>query len=254
MKNKNELRFEPLPKPTIENLKIVRVDTSEFSEPEKAEAIINSLSLNIGDTIIENGDEFTINPRMVLEGTSPQEYKHLVDSLKVLLTKKEIVAMTKAIKSKAYDENLYHKIDSRLQKVKGKTEKEKNAIAYLKSQIHGISNSLYHLLSKGTDSYLVCFRCAWNDKPIPDQRTWNEKNAGEYRVLTGSEADSACEDYLDEDMWREAVSAENTTESYDDWKDTVINFDGRGQTLSSYDGSEEEQEVNGTTYYIYRTN
>lgn len=31
-------------------------------------------------------------------------------------------------------------------------------------------------------------------------------------------------------------------------------LDGRGHNLSGYDGSENEEEVNGETYYIYRTN
>ena len=34
----------------------------------------------------------------------------------------------------------------------------------------------------------------------------------------------------------------------------VINSDGRGHTISSYDGSEDEVEYEGTTYYIYRMN
>ena len=34
----------------------------------------------------------------------------------------------------------------------------------------------------------------------------------------------------------------------------VINSDGRGHTIASYDGSEDEVEYEGTTYYIYRMN
>ena len=34
----------------------------------------------------------------------------------------------------------------------------------------------------------------------------------------------------------------------------VIRSDGRGHTISSYDGSEDEVEYEGTTYYIYRMN
>jgi hypothetical protein len=36
--------------------------------------------------------------------------------------------------------------------------------------------------------------------------------------------------------------------------DDVINIDGRGNGLASYDGVENEIEYNGTTYYIYRIN
>ena len=34
----------------------------------------------------------------------------------------------------------------------------------------------------------------------------------------------------------------------------VINSDGRGHTIASYDGNEDEVEYEGTTYYIYRMN
>jgi hypothetical protein len=36
--------------------------------------------------------------------------------------------------------------------------------------------------------------------------------------------------------------------------ETAIEVDGRGHSLSSYDGEENEEQVNGVTYYIYRTN
>jgi len=31
-------------------------------------------------------------------------------------------------------------------------------------------------------------------------------------------------------------------------------IDGRAHSLSRYDGNEDDQEINGVTYYIYRTN
>jgi hypothetical protein len=34
----------------------------------------------------------------------------------------------------------------------------------------------------------------------------------------------------------------------------AISADGRGHFLSSYDGDENEETVNGQTFYIYRTN
>ncbi len=36
--------------------------------------------------------------------------------------------------------------------------------------------------------------------------------------------------------------------------DAAVSADGRGHFLNGYDGSEEEEDVNGSTYYIYRTN
>jgi hypothetical protein len=56
------------------------------------------------------------------------------------------------------------------------------------------------------------------------------------------------------DMWVEAVKDNRTDESWEDWKESVVQNDGRGSIISGYDGREEEETINGTTYYIYRTN
>lgn len=40
----------------------------------------------------------------------------------------------------------------------------------------------------------------------------------------------------------------------DAFVEAAIRADGRGHFLSSYDGAEQEEEADGTTFYIYRTN
>jgi hypothetical protein len=97
----------------------------------------------------------------------------------------------------------------------------------------------------GNDYFLV------NDPPLD-----NKHETSEYLVLTDIEADDHCETYLDDnrDMWVEAVKADRTDESWEDWKESVVQNDGRGSIISGYDGCENEEDVNGTTYYIYRTN
>ncbi len=254
-KVKEIVRYEPLPKPEMEGIKKITPDTEEFEESKKAEALITNLKLQVGDIIKEEGDYFIVNPRMVLSGTPPEEYKTLIEHFKTLLTpldvKKIIDAMNK--KTKNRDDKLYSLLDNKLHK---KAEKLKNneSVIYLNNQTHGISNTLYHLLSKEKDDYLICYRCAWKLQPIPDQREWIQRDDGEYRVLTDSEADQACEDYLDEDQWKVAVEAGMTTEGYSEWVESVMNNDGRGNQLSSYNGMEEEETVNETDYFIYRTN
>lgn len=76
-----------------------------------------------------------------------------------------------------------------------------------------------------------------------------------YRVLTDNEADDAWEasldNYLEECVYPELP--ENMKRYFDDdaWKRDA-KMDGRGHSLSSYDGNEYDQTVNGTTYYLYR--
>lgn len=43
-------------------------------------------------------------------------------------------------------------------------------------------------------------------------------------------------------------------EDMDEFVEDAICDDGRGHFISMYDGRENEEEVNGVTYYIYRTN
>ena len=68
-----------------------------------------------------------------------------------------------------------------------------------------------------------------------------DENSSDYLVLTDDEANDKLEEsldsYFDEDAWK-----------YD------AKMDGRGHSLASYDGNENEETVNDETYYIYRIN
>lgn len=272
MTEKEKVRFEAEPKPEMENLKEIAPDTEEFDEPEKAKAIIKSLGLAVGTTIREEasyssyqgGTSFIINPRMVLSGTFPERYKREIDLFKSLCTPLMIKQMTENIKRKRKFENKLRgkfyesfckKLDNRL---KIKSLKEGEAVKYFtqedsfKHTVTGLHNCVHWLLDAERD--LNEFVLAWFEKPIPNTQEWREENDGEYKVMTDSEADQEADEYLDEEQWKMAVEGNNTTSSFEDWKEMVINTDGRGQILNYYDGCEEYEEVDGTDYYIYRTN
>lgn len=78
--------------------------------------------------------------------------------------------------------------------------------------------------------------------------------ADEWLVLTDNEADTRCMEYAE--TYAEDVRLEiprHLQIYFDENKyieDLLVN--GRGELLASYDGAEREQEVNGTTYYIYK--
>ena len=102
----------------------------------------------------------------------------------------------------------------------------------------------------------------------------------EYLVLTDEEADEKTEEYIKESVWAFNSSflsshsdideevfkllsekCEDSNDAvlsmikdFDDFVSDAISSDGRGHFLSSYDHSESDEEINGTTYYIYRTN
>jgi len=83
-------------------------------------------------------------------------------------------------------------------------------------------------------------------------------DGGEYMVLDDSEANTAfhesVENYIDECVLSEMP--ENLRYYFDNEKfeRDVLLGDGRGPSLSSYDGAENEEQINGTYYFIYRTN
>ena len=77
----------------------------------------------------------------------------------------------------------------------------------------------------------------------------------DYYVLTDEEADikedEQLNNYLEECIYPELP--ENLRDYFDDekWKRDA-RIDGRGHIISTYDGCEYEETVEGTTYYIYR--
>lgn len=79
----------------------------------------------------------------------------------------------------------------------------------------------------------------------------------EYLVLTDSEADEkweeALENYIDECIIPEIPDPYKYYFDREKWTDDAKG-DGRGHSLSTYDGEEQEETVDGVDYYIYRTN
>lgn len=80
---------------------------------------------------------------------------------------------------------------------------------------------------------------------------------GEYLVLTDDEADKAWEEKLDNYI-EECIMPmlpENLQCYFDEeaWK-ADAKHDGRGHSLSSYDGDEHEESVDDEDFYIYRIN
>jgi len=84
-----------------------------------------------------------------------------------------------------------------------------------------------------------------------------ETEPGEYLVLTEVEANDAWEEsldsYLDECVMPELPELAQRYFDRDAWKRDA-KHDGRGHSLSGYDGDEHEVKIDGEWYFIYRTN
>ena len=76
-------------------------------------------------------------------------------------------------------------------------------------------------------------------------------------MLTDDEADDRWEEelqmYIDECIIPELPDFAARYFDEEAWKRDA-RFDGRGHSIARYDGCENEEEVNGTWYFIYRQN
>jgi hypothetical protein len=252
---KDELTYEPLPKPEMKNLIRVRKTSkpSDTTDDERLIALCKYLNLGTKDRLKTSMYEyFDVNPKYVLEGTSPEAYVKEIEEFRKRCTPEMIIELDEQLNRVECDEGFY---DEFCKKLDEQDEKIKNSYFKNAKFVAGLNNCLYWLLKK-EDRTPNEFLIAWRKERIPDQRVWTERSDGEYRVLTDREADKACKEYLDEsrDSWVQAVKEDQTDDSFEDWKTSVMNCDGRGNSLAGYDGEENEETVNGTTYYIYRTN
>jgi antirestriction protein len=83
---------------------------------------------------------------------------------------------------------------------------------------------------------------------------------GDYDVLTDYEAedrrDEELQNYFDDCIQPELDRLGSNLSNYFDYeaRKRDAQFDGRGHAIASYDGNEELETIDGTTYYIYRQN
>lgn len=247
-------------------------DLTEFADPEKVQALIDFLELDgENDTVTEDGnDYYSINHRRTKRGTSPARYVEVITAFKKLLTPKQrdkinsflkLISEMEECECGKVREKLYNRLKSTLEKQKLNRAKDiKEAWTVCERDALHVVNIAWHLLwlpsnhEKDEPDYVLSYREAWFGQTPKDRREDSSDDDGQYLVLTDSEADSRADDSLDDYLWEQAVAAHQTTMGLDDWKEWVLNCDGRGPQLASYDSCENDVDVDGTTYYIYRTN
>lgn len=117
-------------------------------------------------------------------------------------------------------------------------------------KIQALARNLSIIEEDGTLEDGLITKVEYNDNEF-------EAEGGTYLVVTDSEADDLwdeeLENYINDCILPEIPEAYQSYFDSESWKSDA-RMDGRGQALSSYDGNEEEETVNGVTYYIYRTN
>ena len=124
----------------------------------------------------------------------------------------------------------------------------------------------------------------WTAENIEKVEEYTEDYNNTYMVLTDEEADEKAAEYIKESLWafnadfiiqhsklpyeakemieshqREKCESANETiealiDDMDEFISDAISADGRGHFLNTYDGYENEETVEGDTFYIYRMN
>ena len=217
---------------------------------DKAQALAKYLGVSLDD--IENAwdDTYVVEPGYKKIGTSPTEALRLVETLMNAFVKVPDIDLTdyslKDLELLGYStiEKLLHEY----------------AADDLKVGFHDVLNTLYFLTedrskhSKDHRNTLIeAYNCFQENDGAPkplDRRRTMECNAGEYLVYTDSEADDALDSYLETLMDDCVPGADSPYFDREAWKRDA-RIDGRGHSLSSYDG--EELELEGG-YFAYRTN
>ncbi len=227
----------------------------------KESALAKHLGIDEDDIVERYTNNFEVNPGTKLVGTSPDEAKRLVKQLFEALD----YTMTPGVFIREEDRWTYPKIRAAGYKdLEARLRADPRAAETLKVGLHEVLNTLYFLCPE-TDNethaadHRAPLREAANDDIILDRRKSQPTDDGEYLVLTDEEADEMWDEqldsYLDECVLPELPETARRYFDRDAWKRDA-RHDGRGHSLSSYDGNEDEvyDEEDDTTYYIYRTN
>lgn len=130
--------------------------------------------------------------------------------------------------------------------------------------VHELVNTLYFLTEdkKLETAYLrTMLELAWEGRKVVDTRPVHYTSDGTYLVVTDEEADDRWEESLDSYIDDCLEIPENVQPYFnrEAWKRDARS-DGRAHSLASYDGREDEVEVqvefsdDSETFYIYRTN
>jgi len=237
-------------------------EIDDTHDEKKLMALIDALDLNTADHRIEELDNgnFVINPRKERVGETPVMINRSIQALEKLLTKKQLEELRDFVKKNGYDskfetrasekthDKLYNKLKKRLH-----SKEDSDEYRYLvKEHLHA-ENLLYHLMSAGDSQYEKQVQRALFHFKVEDLSRLVDRNDGEYMVLTEDEADDKAIEYLEDgDYWQMAVENGDTEESKQDYIESILDIDGRGSVLASYDGDELEAEIDGKTYYVYR--
>ena len=240
---------------------------------DKVLALAKHLDVNPA-LISESYNYYSVNERVVKRGKSPEQIKETAEDFRTILDtgmQGLISATIQSDRTKEQVDEVYAEVKKSLEPLADKAAKAKKKAEtigrtdvppqspegiYLRLQQDNmyVENVLYHLLKSDSD-YATQLQKAWIGAPVDDIREDTTISDGEYLVMTDSEADQWEQDWLERTFEEQTYDVPDDLKRFMDVDKFVREYSGnRGENISGYDGQEYEQELEGETYYIYRTN
>ena len=240
---------------------------------DKVLALAKHLDVNPA-LISESYNYYSVNERVVKRGKSPEQIKETAEDFRTILDtgmQGLISATIQSDRTKEQVDEVYAEVKKSLEPLADKAAKAKKKAEtigrtdvppqspegiYLRLQQDNmyVENVLYHLLKSDSD-YATQLQKAWIGAPVDDIREDTTISDGEYLVMTDSEADQWEQDWLENLFEEQTYDVPDDLKRFMDVDKFVREYSGnRGENISGYDGQEYEQEFEGETYYIYRTN
>lgn len=240
---------------------------------DKVLALAKHLDVNPA-LISESYNYYSVNERVVKRGKSPEQIKETAEDFRTILDtgmQGLISATIQSDRTKEQVDEVYAEVKKSLEPLADKAAKAKKKAEtigrtdvppqspegiYLRLQQDNmyVENVLYHLLKSDSD-YATQLQKAWIGAPVDDIREDTTISDGEYLVMTDSEADQWEQDWLERTFEEQTYDVPDDLKRFMDVDKFVREYSGnRGENISGYDGQEYEQEFEGETYYIYRTN
>lgn len=265
-----------------------------MEDVERIQALAQFLKIEASDIRNDGGDYFTVSPRKKKQGDSPEQIAAAVAATQVILSKKEeetVSAYIDAVrlaaelgdtpkerkqkeKIRKSGKRIYDKLAPKIAEAQDIHRRELDRIsgsdqaaATKREAIKSPLDSWGHwqnLLYRITDhidpenrEITQQLRASWKGESIEDKRETIEVDNGQYRVLIDEEADeegaSQLDEYIEEVILPEIPEYLQNYFDAERWKNDA-EYDGRAHNIATYDGEENSETVNGTEYYIYRTN
>jgi hypothetical protein len=133
--------------------------------------------------------------------------------------------------------------------------------------LHDLVNALYYLIDPNSAEYeqnkryRAMLKQAWDGQEVEDTREWHTVNSGEWLILNDEDADKLWEEQLrnicEEVYLPDLPEAVRPYFDIEKWIEDA-KADGRGHTLSGYDGQEIELDsdfsLDGDSLFAYRIN